>query len=249
MARKRSLRKSGTIVVLEHRSKVLAGNALGDPHVRKLAVWLPTNTTGAHQVARASIYQSCTTSSVTGSGLSHLNWRPFGERLAERMTTDPRGRMGRRSPCCPTASRASEATVRQLVGARPLRRLPARRDHAVRRPRVPHARVTRASRMLRQVVRRLRRDDPRHEIRRALGRGREPLGRFVFRVRLRRGLAEHAERARETPPAAAACGRASNRRQSRTDQDLRQGSTTAACDGSSRSLEEASSRTPSRTRL
>ena len=40
MARKRPLRDSGTVVVLEHRSSILADNPLGDPHRRKLAVWL-----------------------------------------------------------------------------------------------------------------------------------------------------------------------------------------------------------------
>ena len=33
--------RPGTLVVCEHTSKVLADNPLGDPHVRKLAVWLP----------------------------------------------------------------------------------------------------------------------------------------------------------------------------------------------------------------
>ena len=41
MARKRPLRDAGTVVVLEHRSTVLAGNPLGDPYMRKVAVWLP----------------------------------------------------------------------------------------------------------------------------------------------------------------------------------------------------------------
>ena len=41
MARKHTLRNAGTIVVLEHRSRILADNPLGDPHVRKLGVWLP----------------------------------------------------------------------------------------------------------------------------------------------------------------------------------------------------------------
>ena len=41
MARKRTASSSGTLVVLEHESRVLAGNPLGDPAVRKLAVWLP----------------------------------------------------------------------------------------------------------------------------------------------------------------------------------------------------------------
>ena len=41
MARKRAIRDSGTVVVLEHVSRVLEANPLGDPHVRRLAVWLP----------------------------------------------------------------------------------------------------------------------------------------------------------------------------------------------------------------
>ena len=41
MARKRPSRTGGTVVVLEHRSKILADNPLGDPAQRKLGVWLP----------------------------------------------------------------------------------------------------------------------------------------------------------------------------------------------------------------
>ena len=41
MSRKSIAKPSGTLVVLEHDSKILDGNPLGDPHVRKLAVWLP----------------------------------------------------------------------------------------------------------------------------------------------------------------------------------------------------------------
>ena len=41
MSRKSTAKPSGTTVVLEYDSRVLAGNPLGDPHVRKLAVWLP----------------------------------------------------------------------------------------------------------------------------------------------------------------------------------------------------------------
>ena len=41
MAIKRFAGKAGTLVVLEHESKVLKDNLLGDPHRRKLAVWLP----------------------------------------------------------------------------------------------------------------------------------------------------------------------------------------------------------------
>ena len=82
---------------------------------------------------------------------------------------------------------------------------------AVRRRGVPHAREARASRLLRQVVGRLRLDDSRHEVRALLGRHREPLGRCVLRLRVRRRLAEHARRAREVPPAEAQ-GRQAQRR-------------------------------------
>ncbi len=41
MALKRPQGPAGTLVVLEHTSQILKGNPLGDPHVRKLAVWLP----------------------------------------------------------------------------------------------------------------------------------------------------------------------------------------------------------------
>ena len=41
MARKRPNPHPGTLLVLEHTSKVLKGNPLGDPHVRKVGVWLP----------------------------------------------------------------------------------------------------------------------------------------------------------------------------------------------------------------
>ncbi|MGH8626765.1 MAG: hypothetical protein ACREYC_16375 [Gammaproteobacteria bacterium] len=41
MALKRSNWPTGTLIALEHASKVLADNPLGDPHVRRLHVWLP----------------------------------------------------------------------------------------------------------------------------------------------------------------------------------------------------------------
>jgi len=41
MARKRTDVPSGSVVVVEHESRVLADNPLGDPHRRKLAVYLP----------------------------------------------------------------------------------------------------------------------------------------------------------------------------------------------------------------
>ena len=41
MALKRPKDPAGTLIVLEHTSKILKDNPLGDLHVRKLAVWLP----------------------------------------------------------------------------------------------------------------------------------------------------------------------------------------------------------------
>ena len=41
MALKRPQWQSGSLVVVEHQSKVLRDNPLGDPSLRKLAVWLP----------------------------------------------------------------------------------------------------------------------------------------------------------------------------------------------------------------
>ena len=89
MARKTSTSVTGTTVVVEHDSRVLAGNPLGDPHVRKLAVWLPP---GYDQgVARGSRGGRGRRYPVlfdlvgfTGSGHAHLNWRPFDENVPER---------------------------------------------------------------------------------------------------------------------------------------------------------------------
>ena len=81
MARKRNNSAEGTVVVLEHVSRVLRGNPLGDPHVRKLAVWLPPQYDGAAGRRFPVLYDLV---GFTGSGLSHLNWKPFSENVAER---------------------------------------------------------------------------------------------------------------------------------------------------------------------
>jgi enterochelin esterase-like enzyme len=84
MARKRPLRDAGTVVVLEHRSSVLADNPLGDPHWRKLAVWLPPayDRPGSGPGARYPVLYDLV--GFTGSGIAHLNWRPFSDNVAER---------------------------------------------------------------------------------------------------------------------------------------------------------------------
>ena len=80
MALKRPKGKPGTLVVLQHTSQVLKGNPLGDPHVRKLAAWLPNE---YRQTGRRFpvLYDLV---GFTGSGLSHIGWKPFGDNVPER---------------------------------------------------------------------------------------------------------------------------------------------------------------------
>jgi S-formylglutathione hydrolase FrmB len=86
MARKRHLGSAGTLVVLEHVSQVLAGNPLGDPHVRKLAVWLPPQYDQAASAGRGRRFPVLwDLVGFTGSGLAHTNWRPFDENVPERL--------------------------------------------------------------------------------------------------------------------------------------------------------------------
>jgi S-formylglutathione hydrolase FrmB len=84
MARKRTLRNAGTVVVLEHRSSILADNPLGDPHLRKLAVWLPHAYDQRESGPGRRFPVLYDLVGFTGTGLSHLNWKPFSENLAER---------------------------------------------------------------------------------------------------------------------------------------------------------------------
>jgi len=91
MALKRPKGKPGTLVVLQHTSQVLKGNPLGDPHVRKLAAWLPNE---YQQTGRRFpvLYDLV---GFTGSGLSHIGWKPFGDNVPERATRlIHEGRMG-----------------------------------------------------------------------------------------------------------------------------------------------------------
>ncbi|HYG53685.1 MAG TPA: alpha/beta hydrolase-fold protein [Burkholderiales bacterium] len=77
---KRPKGKAGTVVVLEHDSRILKGNALGDPHVRKLAVWLPPQ----YESSKKRFPVLYDLVGFTGSGLSHIGWKPFGENVPER---------------------------------------------------------------------------------------------------------------------------------------------------------------------
>ena len=78
---KRPKGPAGTLVVLEHRSKVLEGNPLGDPHVRKLGVWLPPQYDDWGRKRFPALYDLV---GFTGSGLAHTSWKPFGDNVPER---------------------------------------------------------------------------------------------------------------------------------------------------------------------
>ena len=91
MTLKRSKGPAGTLLVLDHRSRILEGNPLHDPHVRKLAVWLPPQY-GEGRRRFPVLYDLV---GFTGSGLSHTSWKPFGDNVPERALRLMReGKMG-----------------------------------------------------------------------------------------------------------------------------------------------------------
>jgi enterochelin esterase-like enzyme len=77
------LRKvEGRIVIVEHESKVLRDNRLGDPHVRRFPVWLPAQYDAAGGKRRFPVLFDLV--GYTGSGWSHTNWRNFDESIPEQ---------------------------------------------------------------------------------------------------------------------------------------------------------------------
>jgi S-formylglutathione hydrolase FrmB len=75
----------GTTLVLEHTSRVLRENPLGDPHVRKLGVWLPREYDEGARPGRGRRFPVLwDLVGFTGSGLAHLGWKPFSENVGER---------------------------------------------------------------------------------------------------------------------------------------------------------------------
>ena len=78
---KRPKGPSGDVLVLEHDSRILRGNPLGDPHVRTLAVWLPPQYHGSGNRRFPVLYDLV---GFTGSGLSHVGWKAFSDSLPER---------------------------------------------------------------------------------------------------------------------------------------------------------------------
>ena len=74
-------RPAGTIVEVEIESTALADNLLGDPATRTVAVYLPP---GYDQSADDyPVFVDVV--GYTGSGLSHLGWKAFGESVPQRL--------------------------------------------------------------------------------------------------------------------------------------------------------------------
>jgi hypothetical protein len=85
MALKRPKWHAGSLVVLEHQSKVLRDNPLGDPSVRRLAIWLPPGYDEGATRGRGKRYPVLVDmAGFTGSGLGHIGWKNFSENLPER---------------------------------------------------------------------------------------------------------------------------------------------------------------------
>jgi S-formylglutathione hydrolase FrmB len=85
MALKRPTWPAGRVVTLEHTSKVLADNPLGDPHVRALDVWLPPRYDQARGPGRGKRFPVLFyLASFTNSGRAATAWRNFDENVPER---------------------------------------------------------------------------------------------------------------------------------------------------------------------
>jgi S-formylglutathione hydrolase FrmB len=83
MPLKRGNRPEGQLVTLEHVSEVLADNPLGDPHVRKLHVWLPPQYHAGGPRRRFPVLFDL--AGYMGSGPAHVAWRAFEENVPERV--------------------------------------------------------------------------------------------------------------------------------------------------------------------
>ena len=83
MPSKHALRRPGRLAVLEHTSSVLRGNALGDPFVRPLHIWLPPQYDDPGFLDRRFpvLFDLV---GFMGSGPSHTSWKGFGENVPER---------------------------------------------------------------------------------------------------------------------------------------------------------------------
>src|SRR5258708_20681094 len=113
MALKRPAWAAGTVVVLDHESRVLKDNPLGDPHVRRVAVWLPAQYdqgAGRGRGPRFPVLYDML--GFTGSGLAHVAWKNFSENVPERAARlvheNPIGPPALLFPDCSPALRANQ---------------------------------------------------------------------------------------------------------------------------------------------
>lgn len=96
MARKQTYSHPGRIVQAPLVSKVLADNALGDPHERLVTVYLPADYDHARKrKKRFTVLYDLV--GYTGSGPSHTNWKNFSENVPEQL--DRLISEGRMPPC------------------------------------------------------------------------------------------------------------------------------------------------------
>ena len=72
---------SGTVVRLEHRSRLLAQNPWGDPTKRALHVYLPDT----YDESGPPFVTLWDLAAYTNAGPGHLNWKNHGENLAQRL--------------------------------------------------------------------------------------------------------------------------------------------------------------------
>lgn len=85
MALKRPSWSTGTVVILDHESRVLRDNPLRDPAARQLAVWLPAEYDEGASRGRGRRFPVLVDMvGFTGSGLSHVAWKNFSENVPER---------------------------------------------------------------------------------------------------------------------------------------------------------------------
>lgn len=74
-------RPLGTLVEIEIESTALAGNLLGDPSTRSVAVYLPAGYENSN--SRYPLFVDLV--GFTGSGFSHVGWRSFSESVPQRL--------------------------------------------------------------------------------------------------------------------------------------------------------------------
>ncbi len=221
MTLKRAAWSPGTLVVLEHDSRILRDNPLGDPHVRKLAVWLPPQyDAGAARERGRRFPVLYDLVGFTGSGLAHVAGSNFSDNVPERAARLIHERsMGPAIivfPDCFTALGGNQYVNSSAIGDyadyltreimpfvdREFRTL-ASRDH--------RGCFGKSSGGYGAIIHGMK--YPQH-----LGRHRRSFGRRVLRVRLLARLAQYAERARASyraPPAqagtAATCANAAQK--------------------------------------